>query len=79
MVDWMIEVCTSFKCSDRTWFLSVAIFDKFLSLTKDLKVLKNSDVHALGVSAMYLAAKYEDVMPLSSQTVHSKIAHKAIA
>jgi hypothetical protein len=30
MVDWMIEVCTSFKCADRTWFLAVTIFDKFL-------------------------------------------------
>ena len=30
MVDWMIEVTTTFKCSERTFFLSVAIFDHFM-------------------------------------------------
>jgi hypothetical protein len=30
MVDWMVEVCTSFSCTDRTWFLSVTLFDKFI-------------------------------------------------
>ena len=32
MVDWMIEVCTSFSCSDRTWFLAVTLFDRYLYL-----------------------------------------------
>lgn len=27
MTDWMVEVCTSFKCSERTYFLAVQIFD----------------------------------------------------
>lgn len=30
MVDWMVEVTTSFKCSIRTYFLAVAIFDGYL-------------------------------------------------
>ena len=30
MTDWMVEVCTSFKCSSRTYFLAVEIFDKYL-------------------------------------------------
>jgi len=30
MMDWMIEVCTSFKCSDRSYFLSSRIFDKYV-------------------------------------------------
>lgn len=30
MADWMIEVCTSFQCSQRTYFLSLAILDKYL-------------------------------------------------
>jgi hypothetical protein len=29
MIDWMIEVCTSFKFSKRTYFLAVAILDKY--------------------------------------------------
>jgi hypothetical protein len=30
MVDWMIEVCVSFKFSPRTYFLAVTILDKYL-------------------------------------------------
>lgn len=30
MVDWMVEVTTSFKCTTRTYFLAVAIFDNYL-------------------------------------------------
>lgn len=30
MVDWMVEVTTSFKCTVRTYFLAVAIFDTYL-------------------------------------------------
>lgn len=30
MVDWMVEVTTSFKCTIRTYFLAVAIFDEYL-------------------------------------------------
>jgi len=29
MIDWMIEVCTSFKFCKRTYFLAVAILDKY--------------------------------------------------
>lgn len=77
MVDWMIEVCTSFKCYERTWFLAVAIFDKYLTLCKGRKVLRNSDVHHIGISSMYLASKYEDVIPLNSFTAYEKISHKS--
>lgn len=74
----MIEVCTSFSCSDRTWFLSVALFDRYLDLIKGRKVLKNADVHAIGIAAMYLATKYEDVYPFSSFIAFERISHKAI-
>lgn len=78
MVDWMIEVCTSFSCSERTWFLSVALFDRYLELVKSKKVLKNADVHGIGIAAMYLATKYEDVYPFSSYIAFERISHKAI-
>ena len=34
MVDWMIEVTNSFKCTERAYFLSVALFDSYLRSTK---------------------------------------------
>jgi len=79
MMDWMVEVCTSFKCSDRTYFLASQMFDRHISKLGQKGVrLTNKEVHAIGVSSMYLASKYEDIYPLHSKIVSEKIAHKAI-
>jgi len=77
MVDWMVEVTTSFKCTIRTYFLAVAIFDNFIRSMQGTKVLENSDVHLIGVGTMYLASKYEDIYPLHSKVVSEKISHGA--
>ena len=79
MVDWMVEVTTSFKCTIRTYFLAVAIFDNYLSAMQGKKVMENSDVHQVGVGAMYLASKYEDIYPLHSKVVSEKISHGAFS
>ena len=81
MTDWMVEVCTSFKCSKRrTYYVAVQLFDKYLTkiFKNQGKVLQNKDVHSIGVAAMFLSSKYEDVLPLSSKVVSEKIAHRAI-
>lgn len=76
----MVEVCTSFKCSLRTYFLSTQVFDHYMArIATTGKILVNKDVHALGVTSMYLASKYEDIYPLHSKVVAEKIAHKAIS
>ena len=80
MTDWLIEVCTSFKCSQRTYFLSATILDKYLTASHHHGiVLENKDIHKGGVVAIYLASKYEDVFPLHSKIVSEKIAHNAIS
>jgi len=81
MTDWMVEVCTSFKCTPRAYFLATMLFDKYMaaSTSKTFKVLTNKDVHCLGITAMYLASKYEDIYPLHSKIVSDKIAHRAIS
>jgi hypothetical protein len=40
--------------------------------------LKNSDVHSIGVTALYLGSKYEDVFPINSHIVSERISHKAV-
>ena len=79
MVDWMVEVTTSFKCTVRTYFLAVALFDEYLRAQQGVKVMENSDVHGVGVAAMYLASKYEDIYPLHSRVVSEKISHGAFS
>ena len=79
MVDWMVEVCTSFKCSQRTYFLAVKLFDNYLRKQQGRRVLENSDIHGIGVAAMYLASKFEDIYPLHSRVVAEKISHNAFS
>ena len=79
-MDWMVEVCTSFKCVPRTYFLATTIFDKYLvAKHQSGQVLNNKVIHSVGVTAMYMASKYEDVFPLHSKVVSEKIAHGSIS
>ena len=79
MTDWMVEVCSSFNCQPRTYFLAVTIFDKYLVAARRHGIVQqDSDVHLLGVTSIYLASKYEDVIPLHSKVVAEKIAHGAV-
>lgn len=36
-------------------------------------------MHGVGVTAMFIASKYEDIYPLKMKTVFEKIAHKKIS
>lgn len=74
MVDWMVEVLTTFKCSDQTFFLATQILDRYF---KDYQgELSASDLHKSGIVSMFLASKYEDVIPLLMKTVINKIGHQ---
>jgi hypothetical protein len=39
------------------------------------KTLSGGDLHLVGVCAMYIASKYEDVIPLMMRTIINKIGH----
>ena len=73
MVDWMIEVTSTFKLDERTFFLSVAIMDSYLAEERECQT--KDDIHEIGVVAMFMASKYEDFMPLSLPVVMKKISH----
>ncbi|KRX09298.1 Cyclin-like protein [Pseudocohnilembus persalinus] len=62
MVDWMIEVLSSYKCSEQTFFMSVRIMDKYFAQS----------------SKMFIACKYEEIYPMKLQVVYEKIAHKKL-
>ncbi len=73
MVDWMVEVLTTFKCTDQTFFLAVALMDRYFKKTESK--LTSSDLHITGITAMFVASKYEDIIPLLMKTVVQKIGH----
>ncbi|CAM5999187.1 unnamed protein product [Sphagnum balticum] len=73
MVDWMIEVLSSYKMTEETFFRAVRLMDAFLAKAprQELK-----DLHLIGVTAMFSAAKYEEIHPLKLNVVFDKIARK---
>lgn len=73
MIDWMSEVLNTFKTSDQTYFLSVNIMDRYFKQVN--RELKSNELHLVGVVSMFIASKYEDVIPLLMKTVVSKIGH----
>lgn len=73
MVDWMIEVLSSFSCTQNTFFVALDIMDTFL--TKTQRKFDVKDIHLLGVTCMLLASKMEEIIPFKVSTVVDKMTH----
>ena len=74
MVDWMIEVLKFYNCSNETFFLSVSIMDQFLYKTNS--IIKNQNIHLIGISCMYIANKFEEIYPIPLKHFVYKIGHE---
>jgi len=62
MVDWMIEVLTSYKTTTQTFFLAISIMDRFLA--KCARSQSMNELHVIGVVSMFMACKYEEIYPI---------------
>jgi len=78
MIDWMIEVLTNYRCNDHTFFIAINTMDRFFNASKSTS-LQPSELHLIGVVAMFMASKYEDIYPLRLKLVHEKIAHQKLS
>ncbi|KAJ9157772.1 G2/mitotic-specific cyclin-B [Pleurostoma richardsiae] len=58
LIDWLIEVHTRFHLLPETLFLAVNVIDRFLSE----KVVQLDRLQLVGVTAMFIASKYEEVL-----------------
>ena len=57
LVDWLVDVHLKFKLLQETLFLTINIIDRYL---EKVSISKQS-FQLLGITAMYLACKYEEV------------------
>lgn len=57
LVDWLIEVHYKFKLLPETLYITVNIIDRYL----ELKEIKRQKLQLLGVTAMWIACKYEEI------------------
>jgi len=58
LVDWLIEIHTKFRLLPETIFLATNIIDRFLSV----RVVSLVKFQLVGVTALFIAAKYEEVV-----------------
>ena len=73
MVDWMVEVLSVFKNMDETLFLSINILDLFLFKSKN--ILKDENIHLIGITAMFIASKFQEIYPITLQNFIVKVSH----
>ncbi|KAG2315522.1 hypothetical protein Bca52824_018644 [Brassica carinata] len=59
LIDWLVDVHAKLDLSPETLYLTVNIIDRFLSL----KPLPRRELQLLGVSALLIASKYEEIWP----------------
>uniref|UniRef100_A0A1S4GYA8 Uncharacterized protein n=1 Tax=Anopheles gambiae TaxID=7165 RepID=A0A1S4GYA8_ANOGA len=60
LIDWLNEVCEVYKLHRETYFLAVDYIDRYLSLKKELK---KNHLQLLGITALFIAAKAEEIYP----------------
>lgn len=74
MIDWMVEVLSAFQCSDETFFMACNVMDRYFKNASGKVQAK--DLHLTGVTSMFVASKYHDILPLLMRTMVNKIGHK---
>ena len=73
MIDWMLEVLSAYNSEIFTFNLSVQIMDMYIAKCKTC--LSNNEVHLIGIVAMFIASKMEDIYPIRMSHVRTKISH----
>ena len=76
MLDWMVEVMSSYNFQHKTYFAGVEIMDKYFA--NSVEAILPNQLHIIGVQSMFVASKMEEVYPLKMKTIFDKIAHKKI-
>lgn len=59
LVEWIIDVHRKFRLMPETLYVTVSLIDRFLSI----QPIKKAQLHILGVTALLIATKYEEIYP----------------
>lgn len=69
----MIEVLSSFECVTNTFFVAVDLMDAYLTWSP--AALEPRSIHLVGITAMLLASKVEEITPFKVCIAVEKMAH----
>lgn len=59
LIDWLVEVHGKFKMVPESLYITVQIIDRYL----ELKSIRRSKLQLVGVAALMIAGKYEEIYP----------------
>ena len=59
MIDWMVEVLSSYMISNSSYFKAVELIDKYFA-AEDI-CQPASSMHLLGIACIYIISKLEEV------------------
>jgi hypothetical protein len=76
MVNWLVEVIANYPefCDDHTFFRTILLIDLFCKAPQP-SPLENRDVCLIGIIALFIASKYEDVHSIPIEEVVGTIGH----
>jgi len=77
MIDWMLEVTHKADCSPNTIHYAVKIMDRYLKSTS--QSYKMNEMHLIGVTAMMIASKLEDVAVMDANFMFEHVVHEKIS
>ena len=66
LVDWLAELHYKFKMWPETLYVTVGIIDKTLMKWQHFK---KADLQCLGITALHIAGKYEEIYPQELRTI----------
>ena len=59
VIEWMVGVQMRYKLTDETLYMAINILDRYL----DKETIKKSNFSLLGLTAILIASKYEEIYP----------------
>ena len=76
MVNWLCEVISKCDLSMDTYFQSVQIMDRYYKCCGEHKITPSADeLHLIGVSALFIANKYNDYKNLTTDFIVEHVLH----
>lgn len=69
LIDWLIEVHRKFELTPETLYLTINIVDRYLSV----KTIPRKELQLVGISAMLLASKYEEIWAIEVNIFYSNL------
>lgn len=66
LIDWLVDFHVRFKMWAETFYVTIGIIDRYLSLTPEFD---QSQLQCLGITAIFIAGKYEEIYPPDVKTI----------